>query len=47
MAELSECEGDENENENENENSRNEDANNNPCGDALPTGYFPNQYSYL
>ena len=19
----------------------------NPCGDALPTGYFPNQYSYL
>ena len=43
MAELSECEGD----ENENEDSRNEDANNNPCGDALPTGYFPNQYSYL
>ena len=43
MAELSECGGD----ENENENSRNEDANNNPCGDALPTGYFPNQYSYL
>lgn len=43
MAELSECEGD----ENENEDSRNEDANNNPCGEALQTGYFPNQYSYL